>query len=184
MRVLIGQSELVLKKGDITREEADAIVNAANSGLLGGGGVDGAIHRAGGSEILEECRMIRARQGQCPAGKAVVTTAGRLKAKWVIHAVGPVWSGGNHQEDELLRSAYMESLRLAVEKGAKTVAFPAISTGAYCFPLDRAAKISLEAVKDFLLVHPGMIREVRFVLFHEKALAAYVSALDALFPSS
>jgi O-acetyl-ADP-ribose deacetylase (regulator of RNase III) len=180
MRIRIGQSELVLKQGDITKEEVDAIVNAANSSLLGGGGVDGAIHRAGGPAILEECSQIRARQGPCPPGKAVVTTAGKLKAKWVIHAVGPVWRGGHQHEDELLRSAYKESLRLAEEKGAETVAFPAISTGAYRFPLERAARISLDAVRDFLFRHPGRIREVRFVLYNQEALSAFSSALNEL----
>jgi O-acetyl-ADP-ribose deacetylase (regulator of RNase III) len=184
VRVQIGESELVLKQGDITREEADAIVNAANSSLMGGGGVDGAIHRAGGPAILEECRQIRDRRGSCPPGKAVVTTAGKLKAKWVIHAVGPVWRGGQQHEDELLRSAYVESLRLAVEKEAETVAFPAISTGAYRFPVERAARVSLNAVRDFLLRHPGRIREVRFVLFNEAMFNVFSSVLSEMDESS
>src|SRR5690606_29578465 len=121
--IRIGETEIRLKQGDITREEVDAIVNAANSGLLGGGGVDGAIHRAGGPEIMEECRQISARQGGCPTGKAVVTGAGKLKARYVIHAVGPVWRGGDGGEEELLRSAYRESLQRAAERQLQRIAF-------------------------------------------------------------
>ncbi|MFS8513409.1 MAG: macro domain-containing protein, partial [Planifilum fulgidum] len=128
--IRIGEAEIRLKQGDITKEEVDAIVNAANSGLLGGGGVDGAIHRAGGPEIMEECRQIRAREGGCPTGEAVVTGAGKLKARYVIHAVGPVWQGGGKGEEELLRSAYRNSLQRAAERQLMTVAFPSISTGA------------------------------------------------------
>src|SRR5690606_9295009 len=136
MRMVVGETEIRLKQGDITREEVDAIVNAANSGLLGGGGVDGAIHRAGGPEIMEECRQIRARQGGCPTGKAVVTGAGKLKARYVIHAVGPVWRGGDGGEEELLRSAYRESLQRAAERQLQRIAFPSLSTGAYGYPVD------------------------------------------------
>ncbi|MBC7923406.1 MAG: macro domain-containing protein, partial [Ferruginibacter sp.] len=120
---------VVLFRGDLTRVDTDAIVNAANSSLLGGGGVDGAIHRAGGKAILDECRLIRARQGGCRPGEAVVTTAGNLPARYVIHTVGPVWNGGNHQEADLLAACYRNSLRLATEIGARTLAFPGISTG-------------------------------------------------------
>ncbi|MCX8019711.1 MAG: O-acetyl-ADP-ribose deacetylase [Chitinophagaceae bacterium] len=140
-------------KGDITRVQADAIVNAANSSLMGGGGVDGAIHRAGGPSILEECKKIVAQQGSCPPGKAVITSAGHLPAKFVIHAVGPVWHGGNKQEEELLASCYKESLKLAVENHCRSVAFPNISTGAYCFPKKRAAEISVKTINEFLQQH-------------------------------
>ena len=137
-------------KGDITKIKADAIVNAANSSLLGGGGVDGTIHRAGGPAILEECRKIVARQGGCKTGEAVITTAGNLPAKYVIHTVGPVWSGGNNKEREKLANCYLNSLQLAVENNCKTVAFPNISTGVYHFPKEDAAKISVDSIQQFL----------------------------------
>lgn len=138
-----------LIKGDITTLEVDAIVNAANSSLLGGGGVDGAIHRAGGPKILEECMLIRNRQGGCRTGEAVITSAGRLKAKYVIHTVGPVWQGGMKNEDELLRNAYRNSLTLAEENNIHTIAFPNISTGIYGFPKQKAAEIAVNEVKLF-----------------------------------
>lgn len=137
-------------QSDITKIAVDAIVNAANSSLMGGGGVDGAIHRAGGPEILEECKLIVAKQGGCPAGEAVITTAGKLPANYVIHTVGPVWHGGRRKEPEILRSSYLSSLKLAAEHGCKTVAFPCISTGVYGFPKDRAAKIAVTAVSEYL----------------------------------
>ena len=137
-------------KGDITKIKADAIVNAANSSLLGGGGVDGSIHREGGPAILEECRKIVARQGGCKTGEAVITTAGNLPAKYVIHTVGPVWSGGNNKEREKLANCYLNSLQLAVENNCKTVAFPNISTGVYHFPKEDAAKISVDSIQQFL----------------------------------
>jgi O-acetyl-ADP-ribose deacetylase (regulator of RNase III) len=137
-------------KGDITKIKADAIVNAANSSLLGGGGVDGTIHRAGGPAILEECRKIVARQGGCKTGEAVITTAGNLPAKYVIHTVGPVWSGANNKEREKLANCYLNSLQLAVENNCKTVAFPNISTGVYHFPKEDAAKISVDSIQQFL----------------------------------
>ena len=141
MTIKIGTSTLSIVEGDITKESTDAIVNAANSGLRGGGGVDGAIHRAGGPAIMQECRAI----GHCPTGQAVITTGGNLKARYVIHTVGPVWSGGARNEAALLRSAYLESLKLAAKKGLKSVSFPAISTGAYGYPLHEAARIALPA---------------------------------------
>ena len=141
-----GKSCIVLKVGDITAEEVDAVVNAANSSLLGGGGVDGAIHRAGGPEILAECKSISARQGGCPTGQAVVTTAGKLPASRVIHTVGPRWRGGARGEEELLRSAYQNSLSLARQQGARIVAFPSISTGAYGYPVHLAARVAIETV--------------------------------------
>jgi len=164
LHLQIGTSILTLVCGDITLQDTDVIVNAANSGLLGGGGVDGAIHRAGGPAILDECRGIRARQGGCLTGEAVITTAGRLRAKKVVHTVGPVWQGGGADEDRLLANAYRNSLSLAEEHGMKSVAFPSISTGVYGFPLERASLIAFHTVRTFLEEHPS-VREVRFVTF-------------------
>lgn len=163
---------LQIIEGDITRQNVDAIVNAANTTLLGGGGVDGAIHRAAGPELLAECRKI----GGCPTGEARITRGYRLPAKWVIHTVGPVWHGGDRGEDELLASCYKNSLELAVQHGVKTIAFPAISTGAYGFPLDRAARIAVRECLGFLRNHPEF-GEIRLVCFGTKALAAYKAAL-------
>lgn len=168
--LMVAGVRLVALQGDITRQEVDAIVNAANSSLMGGGGVDGAIHRAGGPQILEECRAIVARQGPLPTGQAVITTGGRLKARYVIHTVGPVWRGGDRGEPELLRAAYQNSLALAAERGLATVAFPSISTGAYGYPIEKAAPVALQAVIDFVKERAARgelmsLREVRFVLF-------------------
>jgi O-acetyl-ADP-ribose deacetylase (regulator of RNase III) len=159
---------ILVKTGDITREAADAIVNAANSSLMGGGGVDGAIHRIGGPDILEECRRIRKEQFPegLPTGLAVITSGGRLPAKHVIHTVGPVWFGGTHGEDKYLTDCYWNSLRLAAENSLRTVAFPAISTGVYRFPRDRAAAVASAAVRDFL-EHDTMIGRVSFIFFSE-----------------
>lgn len=159
-------------QGDITRMEVDAIVNAANTGLQGGGGVDGAIHRAGGPSIMAECDEIRRRQGGCPTGDAVITGAGNLPARWVIHTVGPVWRGGSRDEDRLLASAYRNSLRVAVENGARSVAFPGISTGVYGFPQERAARIAVEEVRKFL-EQDQTIERVIFVCFNSKTLNLY-----------
>jgi O-acetyl-ADP-ribose deacetylase (regulator of RNase III) len=148
---------------DITKIEVDAIVNAANTSLLGGSGVDGAIHRAGGTSILEECRKIKNKQGGCRIGKAVITTAGQLHAKFVIHAVGPVWNDGNKNEDYFLMSAYENSLKLCVKNDIKTVAFPNISTGIYKFPKERAANIAIKTVLNFNQIN--MISKVIFVCF-------------------
>ena len=142
--------KIQILRGDITMQKVDAIVNAANSSLLGGGGVDGAIHRAGGPAIAEACKKIIARQGRCEAGEAVITTAGNLPAKYVIHTVGPVWHGGRNEEEQKLADCYRNSLRVAVENNCKTVAIPNISTGIYGFPKDNAASISLGTVLDFL----------------------------------
>ena len=169
---------ITVVQGDITEQRAEAIVNAANSSLLGGGGVDGAIHRAGGPAILAECREIAARQGGCAAGQAVITTAGRMKARYVIHTVGPIWQGGAGNEDELLQSAYHNSLALAAQYEVKTVAFPSISTGAYRFPVGRAAGIAVRTVNEYLRGHE--FEEIRFVLFDVKTLAAYEQALAGL----
>ncbi len=163
-----------LVRGDITKVGTDAIVNAANSGLLGGGGVDGAIHRAGGPSILEECRKL----GGCPTGEARITGAGRLPARYVIHAVGPRYRDGTHGEPELLASAYRSSLSLADENRVETLAFPSISTGIYGYPIDDASSIALGTVVDFLARGPASLREVTFVLFSDADLATYESALD------
>jgi O-acetyl-ADP-ribose deacetylase (regulator of RNase III) len=161
---------ITLVQGDITRESADAIVNAANSSLLGGGGVDGAIHRRGGPAILEECRALRAsRYGKgLPTGQAVATTAGELDARWVIHTVGPVYSE-SEDRSALLASCYRESLRAADELGARTVAFPAVSTGVYRWPMEDAARIAVETVRNTATA----VEEVRFVLFDERAYEAF-----------
>ncbi len=163
-----------LMEGDITRQSADAIVNAANSSLLGGGGVDGAIHRRGGPEILAECRALRAsRYGRgLPTGQAVATTAGRLDARWVIHTVGPVHSA-TEDRSPLLASCYRESLRVAGELGARTVAFPAISTGVYRWPLDDAARIAVDTVR----TTDTSVEEITFVLFDERAYEAFAAAV-------
>jgi len=171
----LGNTVIKIIKGDITLQDTEAIVNAANSSLMGGGGVDGAIHRAGGPQILQECKEIRARQGMLPAGQAVITGGGRLKARYVIHTVGPVWSGGSKGEDGLLRSAYHNSLSLAREKGIRSISFPSISTGVYRFPVDRAARIALRTVRDFVTTNPG-IDEVRFVLFTDQILREFEAA--------
>ena|SRR5437868_12267760 len=158
--------------GDITRMEVDAIVNAANSGLLGGGGVDGAIHGAGGPAIMEACRAIRDSRGGCPTGEAVITTGGRLAAPYVIHAVGPVWHGGDKGEDALLASAYRNSIALAAKHNLRTLAFPNISTGVYGFPRERAADIAIAAVRAALAKAPG-IEQVTFVCFDDDNYRLY-----------
>jgi O-acetyl-ADP-ribose deacetylase (regulator of RNase III) len=163
---------ITLHKGDITQEDAEAIVNAANSSLLGGGGVDGAIHSAGGPEILRECRAIRARQGELPVGEAVLSGAGRLRARAVIHTVGPVWRGGSQKEDELLMNAYRNSLALAAERNFRSVAFPCISTGAYGFPPERASRIAIETIETFLRAR-AKPAEVRLVVFSDRDYRIY-----------
>jgi O-acetyl-ADP-ribose deacetylase (regulator of RNase III) len=160
------ENKITVVKADITKIIADAIVNAANSSLLGGGGVDGAIHRAGGEAILEDCRKIIAKQGGCKTGEAVITTAGNLPAKYVIHTVGPVWNGGQKNEAALLENCYRNSLKLAVENNCKTIAFPNISTGIYGFPKDKAAVIAVKAVTDFLVLDKT-ITKITFVCFDE-----------------
>jgi O-acetyl-ADP-ribose deacetylase (regulator of RNase III) len=176
-KVTINGATLSVIKGDITRQSTDAIVNAANSSLMGGGGVDGAIHRAGGSAILEECKQIVARQGRLSTGQAVITTGGNLPAKHVIHTVGPVWQGGGKGEEELLASAYRESLKLATEHGLSSVSFPSISTGAYGYPVERAAKVALQTVASFLNQGPASIKEVVIVLFDSRTYDNYSAAL-------
>lgn len=163
--------------GDITRMEVDAIVNAANSGLLGGGGVDGAIHGAGGLAIKTACQAIRDTQGGCPTGEAVITTGGLLPAPYVIHAVGPVWQGGGQNEDELLANAYRNSIRLAAEHNLRTVAFPNISTGIYGFPRERAVDIAIAAVREALARAPK-IEQVTFVCFDDENYRLYRERLS------
>ena len=173
----VGKAKVLLVQGDITDMDSDAIVNAANSSLMGGGGVDGAIHRKGGPKILEECKRLRAREwpGGLPTGKAAITSGGNLKAEYVIHTVGPIWHGGNQKEPELLAEAYLNSLKLAVSKGLKTVAFPSISTGAYGYPLEKASRVALTAVKEFLEKESD-ISKVIFLLFAKNDLEIYKQA--------
>ncbi|MBD8083046.1 O-acetyl-ADP-ribose deacetylase [Chryseobacterium caseinilyticum] len=157
--------KIELLKGDITQINADAVVNAANSSLLGGGGVDGAIHRAGGQQILEECKKIRNKQGKCKTGEVVVTTAGNLPAKYVIHTVGPIWNNNEEECSELLANCYKNSLKLAESLGVKTISFPNISTGVYGFPKEQAAKIAVREVNNF---ESEIIEKVIFVCFDEE----------------
>ncbi len=177
-QALINQTKLTIIQGDITAQPTDAIVNAANPDLMGGGGVDGAIHRAGGPAILEECKQIVASRGRLPTGTAVITTGGNLQAKHVIHTVGPVWHGGGSNEAELLASAYRESLKVAAEHGLSSVSFPSISTGAYGYPVDEAAGVAVRTVVSFLKEQATSIQEVLFVLFDSRTRQAYCSALD------
>ena len=173
----INQTKLSIIQGDITKQATDAIVNAANSSLMGGGGVDGAIHRAGGPAILEECKQTVSRQGRLPTGQAVITTGGNLKARFVIHTVGPIWHGGNKGEAELLASAYQESLKVAVGNNLSSISFPSISTGAYGYPVAEAAKVAIRTVASFLKERVASIKEVVFVLFDSTTFASYSSAL-------
>ncbi len=172
-----GGKVLRLMIGDITHVPADAIVNAANSALRRGGGVDGAIHRAGGPQIMQELDEIRARQGGCPTGNAVVTGAGGLPARYVFHAVGPVWRGGGQNEAELLASCYTTCLRLADERGVKSISFPSISTGAFGYPLDQAAAVAIDTVCRHLERAESGLRQVIFVLFDQATFDAYAEAL-------
>ena len=181
MEFQVGKAVLQLIRGDITEVEADAIVNAANSSLMGGGGVDGAIHRKGGPRILEECKRLRATEWPdgLPTGKAVITSGGNLKAKYVIHTVGPVWLGGFHVEAELLKQAYKNSLKLAFAKGLKSIAFPSISTGAYRYPIEDASQIAVRTVKDFLEKEDKLERVV-FVLFSESDFQVYFQTAKSI----
>ncbi len=176
MEIKINSTTLSLIKGDITNEDTDAIVNAANSRLAGGGGVDGAIHRAGGPKIMEECRKI----GGCPTGSAVITTGGNLKAKYVIHTVGPIYRDGKNREAELLSSAYGKSLELAASKEIKSIAFPSISTGAYGYPINEASEIALNTVMEFIKTAVAPLQIIRFVLFSDKDLKVYEETLRSI----
>jgi len=171
-------SRIEVVRGDITKMEVDAIVNAANSSLMGGGGVDGAIHRAGGKKILEECMGYVRKNGRLLTGEAMITSGGNLAAKYVIHTVGPVWNGGKNHEEELLANAYRNSLELASRKNLKTIAFPNISTGVYHFPKEEAAEIAVKTVKEFLSLH-SEIEKVHFVCFDEGNYSVYQSLLSA-----
>jgi O-acetyl-ADP-ribose deacetylase (regulator of RNase III) len=173
-----GEKLLKVMVGDITRAPADAIVNAANSALAGGGGVDGAIHRVGGPSIMRELDQIRGKTGGCPTGSAVVTSAGLLPARFVFHTVGPVYRDGNHREPELLASCYRTCLALADEREIETISFPSISTGAYGFPIHQAAPIALQEVKWHLQLESGKVREVIFVLFTEIDCRVYSDCLE------
>ena len=171
---VVGKAKVRLVLGDITDQDTDAIVNAANSSLMGGGGVDGAIHRRGGSKILEECKKIRSAQWPdgLPTGKAVITSGGHLNARYVIHTVGPIWRGGYHGEQELLADSYRNSMKLAVSEGLRTISFPSISTGAYGYPIEMASQIALSTIRKFL-EREDNIDLVVFVLFSELDLKVY-----------
>ena len=185
MQKYVNEVLLEAFQGDITTCAVDAIVDAANSGLLGGGGVDGAIHRAGGPAIMEECRKIRQKQGGCPTGEAVVTTAGKLPAKYVIHTVGPIWQGGNRQERQLLRNCYINSLRLGEKLGVCSIAFPNISTGVYHFPKEEAAKIALDTVSEWIENNNSFtIKEIYFVCFERDNYEIYARLLDSCQPTA
>ncbi len=175
MELIVSGRMIQLHQGDITVEEVEAIVNAANSALAGGGGVDGAIHRRGGPTIMAETR--RCYPDGCPTGSAVITDAGRLKAKYVIHAVGPIWGGGSRGEADLLASAYRRCLELAAEHDCQSIAFPSLSTGAYRYPVDQAARVAMKTVVEFLKEHTQP-QLVRFVLFDAGTYAAYAAALE------
>ena len=177
MDIIINQTKLTLVQNDITKQTTIVIVNAANSSLMGGGGVDGAIHRAGGLTITEECKRIVAAQGRLPPGKAVITRGGNLPAKYVIHTVGPVWYGGKSNEAQVLASAYKESLKVAEQYKLSSISFPSISTGAYRYPLDQAAKVAVEAVIAFLKEEAVSLKEVRFVLFDSGTYGVYQKML-------
>ncbi len=183
MEFKIGKATLQLIRGDITDVEADAIVNPANSSLLGGGGVDGAIHAKGGPKILEECKRLRAKEWPdgLPTGNAVITSGGNLKAKHVIHTVGPIWRGGIQEEPKLLRRAYWNSLKLASNSGLKTIAFPSISTGAYGYPTEEASQVALVTIKDFL-EKDEKIEKITMVLFSQRDFDIYAKAASIIWP--
>lgn len=173
---MLDRDKIRIVKGDIIKQEVDAIVNAANNGLLGGSGVDGAIHAAGGRKILEECKAIISKIGSLKTGEAVITSGGNLKAKYVIHTVGPIWRGGNSNEEILLANAYKNSLKLAAKQGIKTIAFPCISAGVYGYPKEQAAKVAFSTVLQSLNTYKE-IDEVRFICFDEETYNLYIALL-------
>jgi O-acetyl-ADP-ribose deacetylase (regulator of RNase III) len=175
--LIVGKTRIALLQGDITQQATDAIINAANSSLMGGGGVDGAIHLAGGPSILEECKKIISRIGKLEPGNAVITSAGNLKAKYIIHTVGPIWHGGRYGESEILASAYRESLKLAIAYKIETISFPSISTGAYRYPVDEAASLAIKTVIDFIHENNTPLHEIYFVLYDAVTYRAYSTAL-------
>ncbi|OPJ62611.1 ADP-ribose-binding protein [Clostridium oryzae] len=175
---MLDRDKIRIVKGDIIKQEVDAIVNAANNGLLGGSGVDGAIHAAGGRKILEECKAIISKIGSLKTGEAVITSGGNLKAKYVIHTVGPIWRGGNSNEEIFLTNAYKNSLKLAAEQGIKTIAFPCISAGVYGYPKEQAAKVAFSTVLQSLNTYKE-IDEVRFICFDEETYNLYIALLIA-----
>jgi len=177
VQMTVNKAKIAIIQGDITRQATDAIVNAANSSLMGGGGVDGAIHRAGGPAILEECKQIVARQGRLPTGRAVITTGGNLPSKYVIHTVGPIWHGGAQGEEGLLESAYRESLKVAAKNNLTSVSFPSVSTGAFGYPVELAATTAINTVLAFLRREETSLREVVFVLFDSRTYETYAKAL-------
>ena len=179
MNIKIKETTVSIKMGDITKESVDAIVNAANSGLRGGGGVDGAIHRAGGPKIMEECRKI----GGCPPGQAVLTTGGNLPARYVIHTVGPIYRGGQRGEEETLQNAYVNSLSLASQNNIRSLAFPSISTGVYGYPIEKAAQVVLKTCLQYLEEHQDFDM-VNFVLFSQNDYDVYAKTLKAVFPGN
>jgi len=178
VEVRIEETKLKTITADITTLRVDAIVNAANSSLMGGGGVDGAIHRAGGPEILEECKKIIEKIGRLPTGEAVITTAGKMPSKHVIHTVGPVWHGGKGNESQLLKNAYMNSLKVAVDNGIKTIAFPSISTGVYGYPVEYASREAVGSVIEYVKQNPGKLEEIIFCGFDSATENQYVKALE------
>lgn len=180
MKKQFGEIQIELIQGDITRADVDVIVNAANKELIGGGGVDGAIRRAGGEEVVKECDDIRATQGGCPTGTAVITTGGDLPAKHIIHTAGPVWEGGNKNESKLLSSCYRESLLLAAENGLDSIAFPSISTGVYGYPTEKAAKLALETIQELADVNKNIPSIIQFILFDDSTYSCYEEALSTL----
>lgn len=180
MQRRLAETTIELIQGDITKAEVDAIVNAANKELIGGGGVDGAIRRAGGESVVKACDAIRKQQGGCPTGTAVITTGGNLPAKYVIHTAGPVWHGGNADEPNLLASCYKECLLLAVENKANSIAFPSISTGVYGYPTEKAAKVTLQTISDLVESGTKVPESIQFVLFDDATYNCYVEVLSNL----
>lgn len=179
MELIYNYTKIKLIQGDITKQDTEAIINAANSSLLGGGGVDGAIHMAGGHKILEECMTIRKKQGGCEVGEAVITTAGDMPSNYVIHTVGPIWRGGNNKEPELLANSYRNSLELAHKHSISSIAFPSISTGVYGYPKEKASIIALSTLKNVLA--EISFEEIRLILFSKTDFNIYMKSIKKIF---